>query len=94
MPNLALIIGCGLLVFFIIGAVCGVHWANGRAIPWSARSRHQAAAEALTGELERFRDEVAGARRSVIPGRVELPRPLPGRPNPALTRRASHWDGR
>jgi uncharacterized membrane protein len=89
-----LMIGCAVLIFFIMGAVCGVHWANGRAIPWSAKSRHQAAAEALVGQMERLRDELSDVGRPVITGRVEGRTALPRRANPALTRRASHWDGR
>jgi hypothetical protein len=89
------IIGCGLLLFFIIGIVCGVQFANGRTIPWRARNRHQAAAEALTSELERLRAELAEMQALVIPGRVEeTPAALPEWTNPAGTRRASHRAGR
>lgn len=58
-------IAIGVLIAFVLGCVCGVHWASTRSMPWRAKSREAATAEALTERLDAVHAELA--RTSSLP---------------------------
>jgi hypothetical protein len=70
-------IAIGVLIAFVLGCVCGVHWASTGSMPWRAKSREAMTVEALTERLDAVHAELTRTA------------PLAGAPRPAVSDPAS-----